>query len=144
MDVESRRAFWDDIRRSAAEGRTVLFATHYLDEADQVADRIMVLAHGRVVADGSPAALRASVAERSVRFTLAATDEPEAGIGDLPGVVGVTRHGDDITLVTRDADATVRALVASGARFRNLEVAAADLDTAFLALTSDRPKATAA
>ncbi len=144
MDVESRRAFWDDIRRSAAEGRTVLFATHYLDEADHVADRIIVLAHGRVVADGSPAALRASVAERSVRFTLAATDEPEAGIGALPGVVDVTRHGDDIRLVTLDADATVRALVASAARFRNLEVAAADLDTAFLALTSDRPTATAA
>ena len=72
MDVESRRAFWDDMRRSAADGRTVLFATHYLDEADQVADRIIVLDHGRVVADGSPAALRASVAERTVRFALPA------------------------------------------------------------------------
>ena len=70
MDVESRRAFWDDMRRSAAEGRTVLFATHYLDEADQVADRIVVLDHGRVVADGSPATLKASVREQTVRFVL--------------------------------------------------------------------------
>ena len=85
MDVESRRAFWDDIRRSAAEGRTVLFATHYLDEADQVADRIIVLDHGRVVADGSPAALRASVAERTVRFTLGRRGRARGGARRAPG-----------------------------------------------------------
>ena len=70
MDVEGRRAFWDDMRRFAAEGRTVLFATHYLDEADHVADRILVLDRGRIVGDGSPATLKASVSERTVRFTL--------------------------------------------------------------------------
>ena len=136
MDVESRRAFWDDMRRSAAEGRTVLFATHYLDEADQVADRIVVLDHGRVVADGSPAALKASVREQTVRFVLGdgATDEPR--LAALPGVDGVTRHGDTIALTTRDADETVRALVAGGVAFRHLEVAGADMDAAFLALTS--------
>jgi ABC-2 type transport system ATP-binding protein len=137
MDVESRRAFWGDMRRFAEEGRTVLFATHYLDEADQVADRILVLDHGRVVGDGSPAALKAGVAERTIRFaSRAASPVDEARLAALPGVTGVERRGDGVSLRTRDADETVRALVTSGVDFRHLEVAGADLDTAFLALTS--------
>ncbi len=75
MDVETRRAFWGDMRRSAAEGRTILFATHYLDEADQVADRIIVLDRGRVVADGSGRSLRDGVAGRTIRFDTTAADE---------------------------------------------------------------------
>ena len=145
MDVESRRAFWDDMRRSAAEGRTVLFATHYLDEADQVADRIVVLDHGRVVADGSPATLKASVREQTVRFVLggeAGAAEPR--FASLPGVDAVTRHGDTIALTTRDADETVRAIVAAGVAFRHLEVAGADMDAAFLALTSSAASTEAA
>jgi ABC-2 type transport system ATP-binding protein len=134
MDVESRRGFWVDIRRGAADGRTILFATHYLDEADQVADRIIVLDRGRVVGDGSPAALKASVAERSVRFTLAGSDL-DVELGALPAVSAVDRHGSTVALSTRDADATVRALVRAGIDFRHLEVAGADLDAAFLALT---------
>lgn len=137
MDVESRRAFWDDMRRSAAEGRTVLFATHYLDEADQVADRIVILEHGRVVADGSPATLKASVREQTVRFVLAGDAAAvELRLAALPGVDVVTRHGDTIALTSRDADETVRALVAADVAFRHLEVAGADMDAAFLALTS--------
>jgi ABC-2 type transport system ATP-binding protein len=137
MDVEGRRAFWDDMRRFAAEGRTVLFATHYLDEADHVADRILVLDRGRIVGDGSPTTLKASVSERTIRFTW-----PEAAVGDdgrlraLPGVIGVDRRGDDVALLSRDADETVRGLFEAGIGFRHLEVAGADLDTAFLALTS--------
>ena len=90
MDVESRRAFWDDMRRFAAEGRTVLFATHYLDEADHVADRIVVLDRGRIAGDGTPAQLKASVAERTIRFGLlqaAAAGAP--ALATLPGVVSV-------------------------------------------------------
>src|SRR4029453_10166616 len=70
MDVETRRAFWADMRRSAAEGRTVLFATHYLEEADQVADRVIVLDHGHVVADGSTSSIKAAASGRTVRFRL--------------------------------------------------------------------------
>ena len=70
MDVESRHGFWAEMRQFAAEGRTVLFATHYLEEADQVADRVVVLDHGRVVADGTAGALKAGVAGRTIRFTL--------------------------------------------------------------------------
>ncbi len=86
MDVESRRAFWDDMRRFAAEGRTVLFATHYLDEADHVADRILVLDRGRVVGDGSPAALKATVSERTVRFAWPDGAADDAALHALPGV----------------------------------------------------------
>ncbi len=112
MDVESRRAFWADMRRFAAEGRTVLFATHYLDEADQVADRIVVLDHGRVVAEGSPSALKAGVSERSVRFTLPAGDATTAAaLLALDGVAAADRRGETVALTSRDADATVRALV---------------------------------
>jgi len=134
MDVESRRAFWADMRRFADEGRTILFATHYLDEADQVADRIVVLDRGRVAGDGTPAALKASVAERTIRFALPAGDAD--GLAGLPGVVSVSRHGGTVVLASRDADATVRSLVTTGVAFRDLELAGADLDAAFLALTS--------
>jgi ABC-2 type transport system ATP-binding protein len=138
MDVESRRAFWEDMRRFAAEGRTVLFATHYLDEADHVADRILVLDRGRIVGDGSPAALKATVTERTVRFSLADGDpSSDDSLRALPGVVGLDRHGVSMSLLSRDADETVRGLVTAGVAFRHLEVAGADLDTAFLALTSD-------
>jgi ABC-2 type transport system ATP-binding protein len=136
MDVEGRRAFWSDMRRFAAEGRTVLFATHYLDEADQVADRIVVLDHGRVVADGSPAAIKAGIGERTVRFAWAGEDGTGDGLLDrMPGVLSAERRGETVSLVSRDADETVRALVNAGVAFRHLEVAGADLDTAFLALT---------
>ncbi|HEY4190015.1 MAG TPA: ABC transporter ATP-binding protein [Candidatus Limnocylindrales bacterium] len=137
MDVESRRAFWDDMRRFAAEGRTVLFATHYLDEADHIADRIVVLDRGRIVGDGSPSALKATVTERTVRFSLAGDPSGDDALRALPGVVGLDRHGDSMALLSRDADETVRGLVAAGVAFRHLEVAGADLDAAFLALTSE-------
>jgi ABC-2 type transport system ATP-binding protein len=147
MDVESRRSFWEDMRRFAAEGRTVLFATHYLDEADQVADRILVLDRGRIVGDGSPAELKATVSERTIRFAWPdGAESDDASLRGLPGVIGVDRHGPSVALLSRDADETVRALVTAGIGFRHLEVAGADLDAAFLALTStdQGPRAAAA
>ncbi|HEY5628789.1 MAG TPA: ABC transporter ATP-binding protein [Candidatus Limnocylindrales bacterium] len=141
MDVESRRAFWGDMRRSATEGRTILFATHYLDEADGVADRIIVLDHGRVVANGSPSALKAGVAERTVRFASADAAADDAALRSLPGVTSLTRRGETVSLVCADADAAVRALVRHGVDFRHLEVTGADLDAAFLALTNPAARA---
>ena len=144
MDVETRRAFWDDMRRSAAEGRTIIFATHYLEEADQVADRIVVLDHGRVVADGTGSALKAGVTERSVSFSLEAADRDL--LASLDGVRSVEVHGASVRVASDDADATVRALVQAGIPFRDLEVTGADLETAFLSLTArgtpapDRPE----
>jgi ABC-2 type transport system ATP-binding protein len=133
MDVESRHGFWDEMRRFAAEGRTVLFATHYLEEADQVADRIVVLDHGRVVADGTAGSLKAGVAGRTIRFTLPYPDR--ADLEALPGVTGCELRGDDVTLRSSDTDATLRAIYAGGLPILNLEVTGADLETAFLALT---------
>ena len=137
MDVESRLGFWRDMRASADQGRTVLFATHYLEEADQVADRIVVMNHGRVVADGSAAAIKAEVSGRTVRFTLPHPDP--AQLAGLPGVTATEVHGETVRLRTDDADATVQALYAAGIGIRNLEVTGADLESAFLAITgSDR------
>ena len=134
MDVESRQAFWRDMRALGEAGRTVLFATHYLEEADAVADRIVVLSGGRVVADGTPAALKANAGERRVRFSLPA--DASNHLDRLDGVVGVSRHGSDVTITTRDADATVRALARSQVPFRDIEVVGPDLEGAFLALTT--------
>jgi ABC-2 type transport system ATP-binding protein len=133
MDVEARRAFWERMRAFAAEGRTVLFATHYLEEADAVADRVVVLQRGRVVADGSATAIKARTSQRFVRCTLPGADD--AMLRGLPGVTEVSRHGDAVRLTTGDADATVQALFASGLRVRDLEVTGAGLEEAFLSLT---------
>jgi ABC-2 type transport system ATP-binding protein len=134
MDVEMRRAFWADMRRSADEGRTILFATHYLEEADQVADRVVVLDHGRVAADGTSRDIRARVRDKTVRFDLG--DADAAALRAVPGVTGVVVHDRAVRLTTSDADATVRALYAAALPIRNLEVAGADLEDAFVALTS--------
>jgi ABC-2 type transport system ATP-binding protein len=140
MDVETRRAFWADMRRSAADGRTVLFATHYLEEADQVADRVVVLDHGRIVADGSSRSIRARITGRTVRFDSVHPDRTR--LAALPGVSGVDIRGVTVALSTTDADATVAALVTSRVPIRDLEVTGADLEDAFIALTtpSDPPQ----
>ncbi len=139
MDVETRRAFWADMRRSATEGRTVLFATHYLEEADQVADRVIVLDHGRVVADGTSGSIKSRVRTRTVRFTLPSADR--ALLERLPGVTGVELRGDTVVLTSADGDATTRGVIGAGLEFRDLEVTGAGLEDAFLALTASAPAA---
>ena len=134
MDVETRRAFWADMRRSATEGRTILFATHYLEEADQVADRIIVLDHGRIVADGTGRAIRARVAARTIRFDLAGADA--STLAKLPAVTEIDVRGDAVRLVSDDADRTVREIFRADLPIHDLEVTGADLEDAFIALTS--------
>ena len=140
MDVEARRSFWRMIRQFGAEGRTIVFATHHLQEADETADRVLVVNHGRLVADGPGATLKASVTARRVRFVAAAP--PACLLERLEGVTDVEIHGSSVTLHSLDADATVRGLVGAGIAFRDLEVAGAGLEEAFVALTAcpDRPK----
>ena len=133
MDVESRQAFWTTVRGYAARGTTVLFTTHYLEEADENADRIVVVAGGRVVMDGTPGQVKSAAGEQRVRFTVG--DDELAGLDLLPCVTGVEVRGPSVTLRTTDAEATVRALLASRASTPDLEVAGADLEAAFLALT---------
>ncbi|HVX43649.1 MAG TPA: ABC transporter ATP-binding protein [Mycobacteriales bacterium] len=136
MDVESRRAFWARMRGYASEGRTILFATHYLEEADAVADRVIVMARGRIVSDGSVTELKAGVGARTVRFTLAA-GTTTAGLESLPAVQSLEQHGESAVLRTTDPEATLRALFAVRDRVPDLEVSGASLEEAFLALTSD-------
>jgi ABC-2 type transport system ATP-binding protein len=133
MDVDSRRTFWSNMREFAASGHTVLFATHYLEEADAIADRIIVLNHGKIVADGSATEIKATVNTRIVRFTL---PHAEASIvRGLRGATDVQIHGHSVELRSVDTDATVRALVDSGLAWSDLEVSGADIEDAFLALT---------
>jgi ABC-2 type transport system ATP-binding protein len=134
MDVEGRRDFWRAIRRDAAQGRTVLFATHYLEEADAYADRIILLREGRIVADGTAAEVRSLSSGRSVRARLPGADE--AALSKLPGVRSVELRGDRVLIQTTDSDAVARYLLTSTPA-SELEVVTQNLEDAFLALTGD-------
>ncbi|WP_182880773.1 ABC transporter ATP-binding protein [Microbispora sp. H10949] len=136
MDVESRRTFWENMRRYAAQGRTILFATHYLEEADENSDRVVVIARGRVVADGTAVEIKAGVAGQTVSFRLG--DQPAAGLETLPGTTGVELQAGRVTLRTTDLDSTVEALYRKTTLdVRDLQVHGADLEDAFLALTKE-------
>lgn len=134
MDVEGRRAFWSAIRADAARGRTVLFATHYLDEADEYADRIVLMSRGRIVADGTTAEIKNLVAGRIVRATLPGADP--VALGALPGATEVECAGDRVTIHTKDSDAIARHLLTQTAA-RDVEITAQNLESVFLALTSE-------
>jgi ABC-2 type transport system ATP-binding protein len=135
MDVEGRHSFWTTMREQAARGRTILFATHYLEEADAYADRAVLMAHGRVVADGAPTEIKAMVGERMIRATLPGADLD--ALGRLPGVNGAERRGEAVVLACADSDAAIRALLAMYPEARDIEIAAAGLEEAFLQLTGD-------
>jgi ABC-2 type transport system ATP-binding protein len=137
LDVQGRREFWTAMRAFAESGRTILFATHYLDEVEQNADRVVVMAHGRIVADGTPAEIRTASGNATVRFRIPASDGliQDALRLDLPGTATV--DGDWITVLTDDADATVRALVTGVLPWQDLSVAPPSLDDSFLRLTAE-------
>jgi ABC-2 type transport system ATP-binding protein len=135
MDVEGRRRFWATMRSFSEEGRTVVFATHHLDEVDAVADRIVVMRRGTVVANGAASTIKAAVPTRRVRFASPGADP--ARLRELDGVDAACVRGSEVVLDSLDADATVRSLVASGVAFSDIEVTGADLEQAFVALTGD-------
>jgi len=135
MDVRTRHGFWASMRDFAADGRTVLFATHYLEEAEAFADRVVLLRGGRVVADGSVAEVRGLAAGRTVSVVLPPGSTDAAG--HLPAVVGVEARSDRVLLTSADSDVTLRALLARFPDARDIEVTAMGLDEAFLALTAD-------
>jgi ABC-2 type transport system ATP-binding protein len=134
LDVEGRRSFWSAIRADAEKGRTIVFATHYLEEADAYADRIVLVSRGRIVADGSAAEVKSLASGRTVRATL--PDADVASLQALPSVDGVEVRGDTVLVHAKDTDAVARHLLTStGAR--DLEITARGLEEAFLTLTSD-------
>lgn len=133
LDVEARREFWASVQTIAGQGTTVLFATHYLDEADANASRVIVVSHGRILADGTPAQIKAYTSVRTIRFS---TPEPDTSVLlGLPGVSGILADGDAVTIRSGDADATLPALYALGRPVRGLDVGGGGLEEALLALT---------
>jgi ABC-2 type transport system ATP-binding protein len=132
MDVEGRRTFWSTIRADAEKGRTVLFATHYLEEADQYADRIVLISRGRIVADGSGAEIKALASGRTVRATLPGADT--AALAALDGVDSVEVRGESVIVHAKDSDAVARYLLTETPA-RDVEIAAKGIEEAFLSLT---------
>ncbi len=135
MDVEGRRAFWTSIRSDASRGRTVLFAPHYLEEADQYADRIVLIAHGHKVADGSGSQIRALASGRVVRANVAGlTSEQEQALRSLDGVDSVEVRSEQVLVHARDSDAVARYLLTQTAA-HDLDITSKNLEEAFLTLT---------
>lgn len=148
MDVEARHAFWATMRGFTERGKTVIFATHYLEEADAYADRVVLMARGEIVADGTASEIKASVGGRTIRVTL---DGADTGAGDpqirqtlegLPGVRSVTTRGAIASLACSDSDRTLRALLDARPDARAIEISAAGLEEAFMKLTVDAEAST--
>ncbi|HTU30505.1 MAG TPA: ABC transporter ATP-binding protein [Solirubrobacteraceae bacterium] len=135
MDVEGRRDFWRTMREYASRGKTVLFATHYLEEADANADRAVMMAHGRIVADGPTTEIKARIGHRTIRTTL--SDVAREDLTALDGVAGAERHGESVILRCTDSDQAIRALLARYPAARDIEITGAALEDAFLELTRD-------
>ena len=134
MDVETRQAFWASMKAEVAGGQTLLFATHYLEEADSAADRILVLNKGRLLADGTPAQIKARAGAKRISFRIDGIDE--TALRRLPGLVSLEVRHDVVHLRSADSDRTLYALLDAGYRPREIEVTSLGLEQAFLAITA--------
>ncbi len=141
LDVESRRAFWEQITQLTRRGKTVLLTTHYLEEADALANRIVVINSGVIVAQGTPAEIKSKVGGKHVRFN--AEGLVRGWLASLPGMQSVTQAGHQWMLYTLRPEDTLRAIFESGATISGLEVEGAGLEEAVLALTSAHTQAAA-
>jgi ABC-2 type transport system ATP-binding protein len=135
LDVEGRRDFWVAMRAVAARGKTIVFATHYLEEADAYADRIILMARGRVVADGPPTEIKARVGGRTIRVTL--NSATAADLGAIEGVTDAEQRGESFILNCPNSDSVLRILLSRYPDARDIEVRGAGLEEAFLDLTGD-------
>jgi ABC-2 type transport system ATP-binding protein len=135
MDVETRQLFWANMKAEVAEGRTLLFATHYLEEADQAADRILVINRGRLLADGTPSDIKARAGAKRISVRLDRVDEPF--LLGLPGLVNLEVRHDLVQIQSTDSDGTLYALLDAGYRPREIEVSSLGLEQAFLAITAE-------
>jgi ABC-2 type transport system ATP-binding protein len=138
MDVEGRRDFWRAIRDDADLGRTIVFATHYLEEADAYADRIVLISKGQIVADGTASEVKALASGRMVRATLPGADV--VALRAIPGVDNVEVRGDTVLIHSGDTDAVARQLL-NETSAHDLEITSRGLEDAFLALTGDGAQA---
>ena len=134
LDVEARRLMWTQIRNLVARGKTILLTTHYLNEADALADRILVLQHGAIVAEGTPAEIKSRTIGKQVRFSSQlALDEVRA----IPGVLTAIADRQKFELQVQAAEPVVRELLNRDSWLSDLEVTSAGLEEAFLALTQN-------
>jgi ABC-2 type transport system ATP-binding protein len=134
LDVEARRMLWDEIRKMVARGKTVLLTTHYLQEADALADRIAVINQGAIISEGSPSEIKAKTAGKRIRCI---TSLSVNTLRQIPGVTEVREDREAFELNAIEAEPVVRELLARDAKLSGLEVTSAGLEEAFLALTSD-------
>jgi ABC-2 type transport system ATP-binding protein len=132
LDVESRRVLWEEIRKLIARGKTVLLTTHYLEEADALADRVVVINRGEIIAEGTPAEIKASTAGRRIRCVSSLDIETVRG---LPGVIEVRRDREALEIHAAEAEPILRQLLMRDTRLSGIEVTSAGLEEAFLALT---------
>lgn len=138
MDVEARRVLWQSMQKFTDQGRSVVFATHYLDEADTYADRIIMLNAGKIVADGTPSEVKAVVSGRRIRasFNFERTADIADDLQRLSGVTIVEHRGEQFTIVSDDSDAALRMLLNRYPDVHDIKVIAHNMDDAFLALTA--------
>jgi len=134
MDVEARRLLWQQIRSLISRGKTVLLTTHYLEEADALADRVVVIHRGEIIAQGAPQEIKAKTSGQRIRCC---SDLPLELVRDMPGVVEVAKNGDWFDIRTTAAEPVLRELFLRDPAIRGIEVTSAGLEEAFLALTSE-------
>jgi ABC-2 type transport system ATP-binding protein len=138
LDVESRHVLWEEIRKLIARGKTVLLTTHYLEEADALADRVVVINRGEIIAEGTPAEIKASTAGRRIRCVSSLDIET---VRSLPGVNDVRRDRDALEIRAASAEPILRELLARDTGLSGVEVTSAGLEEAFLALTLEHNQA---
>ncbi len=134
MDVEARRLLWDEIRQLVRRGKTVLLTTHYLQEADALADRVAVINKGEIIAEGTPAEIKAKTAGKKIRCI---TQLPLSTVRELAGVNEAKEDREAMEIHAAEAEPVVRALLSLDATLSGLEVTSAGLEDAFLALTQE-------
>ena len=134
LDVEARRMLWDEIRKLVQRGKTVLLTTHYLQEADALADRIAVINKGEIIAEGTPAQIKAQTAGKKIRCITRLSMQT---IRELPGVSEVKEDREAIEIHAAEAEPVLRQMLAQDASLAGLEVTSAGLEDAFLALTRE-------
>jgi ABC-2 type transport system ATP-binding protein len=135
LDTATRRSFWDQVRGFKRHGKSIVLTTHYLDEADALADRVVVIDHGLIVADDSPEEIRKLVPGKKVEFSWPGATT--AALAGLP-VEGLVIDGPRVSFLTSDAEEVLRTLFAKGAPISDLEVVGAGLEEAVLVLTGGR------
>jgi ABC-2 type transport system ATP-binding protein len=134
MDVEARRVLWEQIRKLVARGKTVLLTTHYLEEADALADRVAVINKGQIIAEGTPAEIKTRTRGHKIRCITRVSIEE---IRQIPGVLTVTADREAVEIRAAVAELVLRELFSRDTTLRGLEVTNAGLEEAFLALTAE-------